>query len=280
VPLSDQAIPWRDACRRAVRRQRDLLARYGPVTDSEQDSVGASGDVTLAIDRDFESIALEELDALLNASGDPIFVVSEERGETPPRAGAARAWVVLDPIDGSTNIANGLPQFSLSVAVASGPTMDDVWFGFVFDFGGNEEFVCEKGNCIELNGEAVGSIAGGPNLLIGCESAEPRLLAAGLNTVADAGVEEIRVIGSIAIALCWVGLGRLQGLLTCRQCRSVDCAAGQALASFTGARVLFDGEAPGTAGLGLSERYRLVAGRDGITDRLLTAQRRIPLLPR
>jgi myo-inositol-1(or 4)-monophosphatase len=242
--------------------------------------VGASGDATLAIDRDFETIALEELDPLINEAGAAVHVVSEERGESAPASGSPRAWLILDPIDGSTNIANGLPQFSLSIAVASGRTMADVWFGYVFDFGVDEEFVCERGTYLAVDGEPVDEVTRGANRLVGVESAEPRLLAQGLERVASAGVKEIRVIGSIAIALCYVALGRLDGLVTCRQCRSVDAAAGQLIAAFTGAEILFDGSSPDTAGLELSERYRLVAGRDGITEALVEAQRLVPLVPR
>ena len=43
--------------------------------------------------------------------------------------------VVIDPIDGSLNAKRGLPHYALSIAVADGPTMADVVFGFVQDFG-------------------------------------------------------------------------------------------------------------------------------------------------
>ena len=47
---------------------------------------------------------------------------------------------MIDPIDGSLNAKRGIPFFSLSIAVADGPTMDDVHFGFVHDFGSGEEW--------------------------------------------------------------------------------------------------------------------------------------------
>ena len=48
---------------------------------------------------------------------------------------------MIDPIDGSLNARRTLPSFALSVAVASGPSMADVEFGFVHDFGAGEEFI-------------------------------------------------------------------------------------------------------------------------------------------
>ena len=41
----------------------------------------------------------------------------------------------IDPIDGSLNAKRGLPHHALSIAVADGPTMADVVFGYVYDFG-------------------------------------------------------------------------------------------------------------------------------------------------
>ena len=64
-------------------------------------------------------------------------IVSEEVG----RVGNGATLVVVDPIDGSLNAKRGIPFFSLSIAVAEGgETMDDVFFGFVHDFGTGEEW--------------------------------------------------------------------------------------------------------------------------------------------
>ena len=43
------------------------------------------------------------------------------------------------------NAKRGIPFFSLSLAVAGGPCLDDVDFGFVHDFGSGEEWVGERG---------------------------------------------------------------------------------------------------------------------------------------
>jgi myo-inositol-1(or 4)-monophosphatase len=60
--------------------------------------------------------------------------------------------VVIDPIDGSVNAKRGLPHHALSIAVAEGSTMADVVFGFVQDFGPDEEWVAWRGRGAELDG--------------------------------------------------------------------------------------------------------------------------------
>ena len=108
---------------------------------------GEGGDDTTAIDAAAEDAVVARLEAL-----EADFVlVSEELGERPFGAGGPTR-VVVDPIDGSVNAKRGIPFFALSLAVASGPTMGDVTFGFVYDFGAREEWVAEQGRGARLNG--------------------------------------------------------------------------------------------------------------------------------
>ena len=72
------------------------------------------------------------------------------------RGGAT--YVVVDPIDGSINAKRGIPFFSLSIAVADGPTMDDVHFGYVYDFGSGEEWTAVRGEGASLDGEPLGGV--------------------------------------------------------------------------------------------------------------------------
>ena len=91
---------------------------------------GRGGDETTAIDAAAERVILDRF----RARG--VRIVSEEVGVE----GEGRWTVVVDPIDGSLNAKRGIPFFSISIAVADGDTMDDVIFGYVYDFGANEEW--------------------------------------------------------------------------------------------------------------------------------------------
>jgi myo-inositol-1(or 4)-monophosphatase len=103
----------------------------------ETGSRGSGGDRTLVIDAAAEAIVFGELGSLHDA-GHRFVAVSEERGEVTFGGGPTR--VVIDPIDGSLNAKRGVPHHALSVAVADGATMEDVFFGYVYDFGVREEW--------------------------------------------------------------------------------------------------------------------------------------------
>src|SRR5207253_4736658 len=100
------------------------------------------GDQTLVIDAAAEDAVFGELDRL-HAAGARFTAVSEERGFVA--FGSDEVLVVIDPIDGSMNAKRGLTHHALSIAVADGPTMADVVFGYVYDLGPGEEWRAEQG---------------------------------------------------------------------------------------------------------------------------------------
>ena len=130
---------WRGICRRiVVEQQRIFDSTPGIEERTVYEGVGEGGDRALAIDRRCEDVVFAELETLA-AEGASFVAVSEERGEVSFGEGG-EARVVIDPIDGSLNARRTLPSHSLSIAVASGPSMADVEFGYVYDFGAGEEF--------------------------------------------------------------------------------------------------------------------------------------------
>ena len=145
---------WLETCRLCVADIRDVLERLP--TRVEREPVlqrGEGGDDTTAIDQAAEDAVVERLAAL----GDDFVLVSEELGERVFGAGGATR-VVVDPIDGSVNAKRGIPFFSFSLAVAEGPTMGDVTFGYVYDFGSGEEWTAERGGGAFLDGVRLGAL--------------------------------------------------------------------------------------------------------------------------
>lgn len=249
---------WPAICRRIVAAQRRLFEQTpGSAARSVYEGVGEGGDHSLALDRRCEDAVFAELEELA-AAGASFVAISEERGEVGFGDGGS-AKVVIDPIDGSLNTRRTLPSHSLSIAVSSGPSMADVEWAYVYDFGAGEEFAAARGEAATLNGSPIEVAADREKLeLLGVESAEPGWLLP-VAAALDGQVYRLRVIGSIAITASYVAAGRLDGMLSLRPCRSVDAAAAQLIVRAAGGVVGFGDLAPGEADLGLQARYSIHA---------------------
>src|ERR671931_1538507 len=149
-PALSQA-DWLGACRAAVAGLRGVLREHPTSRERvvETGTMGGGGDRTLVIDQLAEDLVFEQLERLHDA-GARFTAISEERGVVD--FGGDGVLVVIDPIDGSMNAKRGLTHHALSIAVADGPTMADVRFGYVYDLGPGEEWRATRGTGAYLNG--------------------------------------------------------------------------------------------------------------------------------
>src|SRR5215207_7115791 len=257
---------WLGAARRAAKAMSEMLAENPTTAERavETGERGEGGDRTLEIDAAAERAVFAELEGLHDA-GARFTVVSEERGTVDYDGDGT--LVIVDPIDGSMNAKRGMAHHALSIAVAKGPTMADVVFGFVYDLGPGEEWVAERGAGATLDGARLDPAIGerrnraGKLELVGIESADPRLI----REAADALVEtshRLRAMGTIAVTLCQVAGARLDGMVTLRASRAVDAAAGQLIVREAGGHVAFTAcEQPLGAPLDLEPHSPVVAAR-------------------
>jgi myo-inositol-1(or 4)-monophosphatase len=210
---------------------------------------GLGGDDTTAIDAAAERVILERLAGRGS-------IVSEEVG----RSGDGLPLIVVDPIDGSVNAKRGIPFFSISIAVANGETMDDVEFGYVYDFGSQEEWTAARGRGAFLDGRPLDGPGPKPVLeILSFEATVTSRIAEQAPHVVDLA-QRLRVMGSLALSLCHLAAGRIDGVVSLKPARSVDIAAAQLLVRERGIEIeLFDDPPFGRAPLDLEGRSRVAA---------------------
>lgn len=257
---------WLDCCRRVVARQKTLFKTHPDIASrSVYDGVGAGGDNTLEIDRAAEDIIFDELDRL-HAEGINMRAIAEERGEIAFGDIEGAPLVVIDPIDGSMNARRTVPSHAFCLAVARSDSIADVTFGYVYDFGADEEFWAAEGEGAWLDDTR---LVCDPDVnrfeIVAIEAANPTRLIPMLGKL-EGHASRLRVIGSIAISLCYVAAGRFDAMLTARPCRSVDAAAAQLVVREAGGVIEIPDRLLTEAELGLHVRYHMTAA---VSDSLM-----------
>ena len=248
---------WLEICRAAANDVERVLAELPGRAEREPVvGDGEGGDQTTAIDAAAEEVVVARFRAL-----DGVTIVSEEVGELGCVAGSGGSTrVVIDPIDGSLNAKRGIPFFSLSIAVADGPAMEDVHFGYVKDFGSGEEWTAVRGEGARLNGEPLGPELPKDEIeILAFEATRTSYVAEKAEAMVGVA-HRLRIMGSLALSLCHLAAGRLDGVVSLKPARSVDIAAGQLLVRERGLAIELP-EAPpfARAPLDLEARSRLVA---------------------
>lgn len=205
---------------------------------------------------------------LLEAFPGDTFLGEEDGGQV-----SERTWVV-DPIDGTSNFARGIPHFCVSIAfVLKGVASIGVIYQPILD----ELFAAAKGLGATLNGEPIktsSTISLDQSLLeVGRASRQPQATyLAMLDKVMSRGAA-IRGAGSGALAVANVAAGRVDGCFETHM-YSWDCLAGLVLVEEAGGRVN-----DFLAGDGLLKGNPIFASAPGIADEL-SALLGVPLLTR
>jgi myo-inositol-1(or 4)-monophosphatase len=280
VPLPD-STDWLGFCRRAAGAARDAVHAYATTAErAVETGRGEGGDTAYVIDRAAEDAVFGEIDRL----GTPVTAISEERGEVAVAGTTGTEGdlvrVVIDPVDGSLNAKRGLPFACVSIAIASGPRMDDVEIGWVAELDPRlseddeprrgRDWWAVKGEGAFRDGERLPVLRPGPLEVLGLETARPDLVAAAAPAIRSVEARRVRALGSVAMTLCLVAAGQLDAMLSLRPIRSVDAAAAQLLVTETGGAVAF----PDADELSLEMRSPVLAARDeALLERLITTFR-------
>jgi myo-inositol-1(or 4)-monophosphatase len=250
---------WLAFSRQAVGAIEQVLRDLPTRTEREPTlGLGEGGDETTAIDAAAESAVVSLLEGL-HGQGVHFTLVSEELGERV-FGSSDGLRVVLDPIDGSMNATRGIPFFAVSLAVADGPTMGDVVFGYVFDFGTREEWIARRGEGAFLNGIALDGPGPKETIeMLSFEATTTDLVARQIGDMVGLA-DRTRVMGSLALSLCHLAAGRMDAVCSLKPARSVDIAAAQLLVRERGLAIDMPDAPPfAAAPLDLTPRSRVVA---------------------
>lgn len=216
----------------AVAREAGVLLRERrPAGDLAFDTKSTPTDVVTVMDRAAERLIVDRLRAA--RPGDA--VLAEEGGA---RAGGSGVRWVVDPIDGTVNYLYGLPQWGVSIAAEVDGT---VVAGVVVDPSKDETYAAVRGRGATCNGA--------PLRVTGCAELGQALVATGFGYAAERRavqarvvgavlprVRDIRRLGSSALDLCAVALGRVDAFYE-RGLAPWDLAAGGLIAAEAGAVV-------------------------------------------
>jgi len=228
-PTDPGDAAWVEVLTRAADRAAEAVAAIPPHERGTEVGQGRGGDTTLVIDRDAEQAIVGVLEQA-HADGLRFDLVSEELGHRSFDGDGA--LVIVDPIDGSRNARRGLPEFAVSLAVTDGPRLSDARVGVLRHLGTGETVVAVRGQGVMVNGEPVRERDYRGLWLTVVEGASPRRLAAAMVHLGD--VSRIRSLGSLALSIQYVALGRLDGLAVLRPGRVVDIAAALLIAKEAG----------------------------------------------
>lgn len=141
-------------------------------------------------------------------------ILAEESGASEAReTGSDYCWII-DPLDGTTNFAHGLPCYAVSIGISHG---DEMVAGVVYDPTRDELFTAQRGEGAQLNGERI--------RVSGVEHLEQSLVVSGFPYDVRERMDEylpawerflaraqgVRRLGSASIDMSYVAIGRFDG---------------------------------------------------------------------
>ena len=244
----------------------------GQVKAGETVKMGADGTPTKLIDL----VAEEKVVEILESTEIPLTLVSEEIGRFKFGDDPSKVIFVVDPLDGTSNALKNIPAYGISLAVAEiskiedSMTIKDVEMGFVQNFATGDIYEAVKGRGAILNGESIFTSKEGD---ISTSSIGAYIYRADMKKVDKLCkmVRRMRILGSVAIELCYVADGTYDAFLDVRgNLRIVDVSAARLIVEEAGGMVTNEYNQPLSGKLNVLERTSIIAsGNSNIHQELI-----------
>jgi len=207
--------------RACMKASRSLIRDFGELENLQVSSKGP-GDFVSSADKRTEKTLIEELQKAHPDYG----IITEETGIIN-KSNIKNRWII-DPIDGTMNFLNGIPQFAISIAYEED---NEIICGVIFNPITNEMFCAEKGNGAYLNNSRIRVsnkkklkdallVTGGPK---GASKIKNKIYSEYINV--SNNVSNVRKFGSAALDMAYVACGRFDGYWQ-RELNYWDIAAG------------------------------------------------------
>jgi myo-inositol-1(or 4)-monophosphatase len=204
-----------------MKASRSLIRDFGEIENLQVSSKGP-GDFVTSADKRTEKILIDELQKAHPEYG----IITEETGIIN-KLNTKNRWII-DPIDGTFNFMNGIPQFAISVGYEE---ENEIKCGVIFNPIMNEMFCAEKGNGAYLNNSRIRVsnkkkikdaliVTGGPK---GASKIKDKIFSEYINV--SNNVANVRKFGSAALDVAYVACGRFDGYWQ-RELNYWDIAAG------------------------------------------------------
>ena len=217
-----------------LKASRSLIRDFGEI-ENLQVSTKAPGDFVTSADKRTEEILINELQKAHPDYG----IVTEESGIINKR-NINNRWII-DPIDGTLNFLNSVPQFAISVAYEEN---GEILCGVIFNPITNEMFCAEKGNGAYLNNSRIRVskkkkvqdsllVTGGPKQT---SNMKKKIFSEYIKISNHSS--NVRKFGSAALDMAYVACGRFDGYWQ-REINLWDVAAGIVIVKEAGGFVDF-----------------------------------------
>ncbi|TRO46508.1 hypothetical protein E2P65_05665 [Candidatus Bathyarchaeota archaeon] len=215
------------------------------------------------------SMGVQELKDLLDAeaqqairktlrdSGEPVHVISEEGDYS---IGEGGPYIVADPVDGTTNLAKGIPLAVTSLAISETPMQSGVQIGVILDLYTGETYRAEMGRGAWRGGRRM--IPSGPRLL------EDALVSMDISkghpiepmALLIQRARYLRQYGCSALSICHVASGIIDAHVDIRGAlRITDVAAALLMLKEAGGVYIANGEMGGDVELSRGSNLTLIA---------------------
>ncbi|MEX2704723.1 MAG: inositol monophosphatase family protein [Candidatus Freyrarchaeum guaymaensis] len=248
-----------------IERARIKLLKEGLGTN-EILGLNIKGDVTRSFDKTTEDYLMNEIRKIYKN----ITFLAEEAGVVEE---GNDVYIIIDPIDGSSNHSRGIGLSAISVAVAPSPYFEEVEIGIVKDIVSGNTYYAVRGEGSYLNGLKVrpSQIKELQESIVGIDLDFPD--KSGLDRVIPIlkSVKKVRKIGSNSLELSYVSSGGYEAFLDLRNILSAENFAAAKLIIEEAGGIFTDDRGNSVEGkIDLTKKQNLVAaGNEVLYERIL-----------